>query len=388
MTEIREYCARGILRPDGSVQRGGALQVEGGRVARAVTRAATDAVDLGDVLLTPTFVNAHCHLELSGFAGALPRDAGFGAWVRALMRLREAASPNELKQAARRGARRLMETGCALVHDIDTTGAGAQALLEESIDAVVYREAIDAGDAARRAQCLADLERPIGLRAQLTEGISPHAPYTCSSDLLRGLADLARRRNLPLTMHWAETLDEVRYLRDGDGPLADILPPSPRKSGLELIEEAGLLAPDLTLTLVHGNHPEPGDYARLAAADVALVHCPGTHAFFDRGPFDARAALQAGVRLLLGTDSLASNDDLNLAAELRGLLETGALDFDQAWTAATAGGELPGSVRISAWEYEGEQRSLEDLVREGASPQVLDFSSHAGAPRTRYSVDP
>ncbi|MCA8979421.1 MAG: amidohydrolase family protein [Planctomycetes bacterium] len=389
MNEQRDYRARGVLGGDGRVLDGGCVRVAGGRVVEVLARPSGVAEDLGDVLITPTFFNAHCHLELTAFEGRLPRDQGFGAWVRELMRLRDEAPPAELEQAARRGARRLWDTGCALVHDVDTTGAAARALLDVPIEAVVHREAIDAGDATRRAARLEELDRPLPLRAGLTEGISPHAPFTCSLELLRELGALARRRRLPLTMHWAETEEEVRYLRDGSGPLAELLPPSPRRSGLDLIEAAGLLAPDLRLSLVHGNHPAPGDYERLAAAGVPLVHCPGTHAFFGRRAFDARAVLDAGVRLLLGTDSAASNDRLDMAAELRRFLEIDEVTFQEGWRAATGGVVLEGSRRLAVWSVAGTVRDLEDLVASGRSPATFalpDGPAHASDGPSRYPV--
>jgi len=385
----RDYRARGVLLDDGRILDGGGVRVVDGRVVELLARTAAGAEDLGDVLLTPALVNAHCHLELTGFAGQVPGDRGFGAWVGELMRLRSEARPEVLERAARDGARRLWETGCAVVHDIDTTGAAARGLESEAIQAVVYREAIDAGDAARRKQCLSTLERALDLRDGLDEGLSPHAPFTCSLELLRGLGELARRRALPLTMHWAETEAEVRYMRDGSGPLAEILPPSPRCSGLDLIEAAGLLAPDLQLTLVHGNHPEPGDYARLAAAGVPLVHCPGTHAFFGREPFDARAVLEAGVSLLLGTDSLASNDGLDMAVELRRSIQSAGLELEDAWRAVTGGKRLSGSTHLAIWSAFDRPLDLEALVNSGRSPRTLALprdAGHASGGPSRYPV--
>jgi aminodeoxyfutalosine deaminase len=385
----RDYRARGVLLDDGRILDGGGVRVAAGRVVEVLSRPGTAAEDLGDVLVSPALVNAHCHLELTGFVGQLPGDRGFGAWVGELMRLREEATPAALEQATRDGARRLWETGCAVVHDVDTTGAAAQGLAQEPIEAVVYREAIDAGDAARRERCLSALRQPLELRAGLAEGISPHAPFTCSLELLRAIGEVARRRSLPLTMHWAETEEEVRYLRDGTGPLADLLPPSPRCSGLDLIEAAGLLAPDLQLTLVHGNHPEPGDLARLAAAGVPLVHCPGTHAFFGRDPFDARGVLDSGVRLLLGTDSMASNDGLDMAVELRRAVATTGLSFAEAWQAAIGGRSLIGSTHLAIWTAFSGRSDHAGLVDEGRSPHTLALpcdAGHASGGPSRYPV--
>lgn len=389
MSETGFLRARGALDDGGRVVDGAGVRVADGRVVEFVARPPRDARDLGDVVLTPPLVNAHAHLELTDFAGALPRDAGFGAWVRALMERRASATPDELEAAARRGARRLLEGGCGVVHDVDTTGAAARALRDVPIDAVVYREAIDAGDADRRAAVLSDVASPsfgASDRDGLEEGISPHAPYTCSPDLLRALGDLARRRGVPLTIHWAETEDERRYLADGSGPLVDLLPPSPRRSGLDLIADAGLLDGDVRLTLVHGNHPEPGDYERLARAGVPLVHCPGTHAFFGRAPFDVAAARRAGVRVLLGTDSAASNDGFDMLAELRRFASLRGVEPLEAWRAAVAP-RWRGARWIAAWEAGGGPPTRDELVDGGGAVHGVAPAVGAGDGRSRYPVD-
>jgi cytosine/adenosine deaminase-related metal-dependent hydrolase len=146
------------------------------------------------------------------------------------------------------------------------------------------------------------------------EGLSPHAPYTTSAELLARAGALARERRLAISVHWAETASEREWLLDGAGELAPILPRSPGQSGLDLLALAGVLG--RRTSLVHGNHPGRGEPARLARAGVTLVHCPGTHDFFARAPFPLERYRRAGVRVALGTDSLASNRQLDMRAEL------------------------------------------------------------------------
>ncbi|MEM7307750.1 MAG: amidohydrolase family protein [Planctomycetota bacterium] len=306
---------------------GGGLLVERGRIARvlrsraAVRRAnAARRVELEHGVLAPGLVNAHAHLELSGLGGQISGEGGFGAWVGALLAARAARSPRRLAADAERGARRLLETGTTTIGDIDTTGGGLRAAYSARTARaagprrVVFRELLDAWDPARTGPALAGVARGIRGGALLREGLSPHAPFTTSRALLAGAARVAARRRLPVTVHWSESEAEMQWLAAGEGPLAAVLAPSPRTSGLDLLDEAGLLGP--RTALVHGNHPGRGEPARLAAAGCALVHCPGTHAFFGRAAFPLRRYLRAGVRVALGTDSLASNADLDLRREL------------------------------------------------------------------------
>jgi cytosine/adenosine deaminase-related metal-dependent hydrolase len=187
------------------------------------------------------------------------------------------------------------------------------------------------------------------------EGLAPHAPYTVSESLFRELGRRARRTRSWTTIHWAETREEVEWLADGTGPLSAILADAPRLSGLDAIEAAGLLGE--RTSLVHGNHPEAGDLGRVARAGATLVHCPGTHAFFGRDPFDFEATRRAGVTVALGTDGLASNLELDMRREMR-LLRACAPELSPAlvWDMATRHGAraigLSGRVgEISAGAY-------------------------------------
>lgn len=323
----------GVLLGGGRVQR---VPASPGALRRAA-RDATRVVDLGECVLTAGLVNAHAHLDLTGFAGRVPGDAGFAAWVAALLPLRAARPAGHLRADHRRGARRCLATGTTTAGDVDSTGAAAGAYWAAGPRLVHYREVLDAWDPGRTAAALAGVARALPPRARRIEGISPHAPFTVSQGLLEGVARLRRRRPMPLSIHWAETPDEDPWMRRGAGPLAALLPESPGRGGLELLERAGCLGG--AVSLVHGNHPARGEATRVAERGLCLVHCPGTHAFFERDPFPLRRWLRLGVTVALGTDSLASNDDLDLAREMA-LVRSAApwLAPHQVWAMGTTHG--------------------------------------------------
>ncbi len=323
------------LAPDGVWVEGGGVHVRRGRVVSilaspgAVTRSGLPTEDLGDVLLLPGFVDAHAHLELSGLAGAVAPGASFPDWIRALLAARAQRTPHDLERDARAGAARLLGTGTTCVGDIDTSAALARSMsrtepgshppdralgMRPSLRVRRFREVLDAGDPARATAALRVLEDG-GPGAPLwSEGLSPHAPYTVSSRLWAELGRIARRRRLPVAIHWAETRAETEWLEHGGGTFAALLRHPPARSGLDAIEQAGLLG--ARTALVHGNDATAAERERVARAGATLVHCPGTHAFFGREPFDARAWVRAGVPLALGTDSLASNADLDMRREM------------------------------------------------------------------------
>jgi len=273
-------------------------------------------LDLGDCVLAPGFVDAHVHLDLTALAGRLEGSGTFAGWIRALVRERSKLSRRALSAAVLRGADRLISSGTTCVGDIDSSGVSWDALRAHPLRAVIYREALDAGRSELAASALARASRPHARSARRSPGISPHAPYTVSRELLASLTKLSQRRHWPACIHWAETIEEVDWLARGSGPFRALLrgSSSPRTSGLDAIEAAGLLGPGLTL--VHGNHPSPGDVSRVARAGAVLVHCPGTHEFFGRDPFPLRKWLDAGVTVALGTDGMSSNAALDMRREM------------------------------------------------------------------------
>jgi cytosine/adenosine deaminase-related metal-dependent hydrolase len=310
-----------VLLKGGAVCDGGGVRVAGGKIAAvlrspgAVRRAARETGervrDLGEGCLAPGLVDAHAHLELTGYRGRLSGDGGFVDWIGGVLALRRRGTGEFGAQVAA-GEELLVASGTTTVGDVASTDASARA--RRRLRSVVYREVLDAWDPERTPSALAHVRRALPARSRRSEGFSPHAPYTTSGDLLRGVRALTRRRRAPVTTHWSETAEEVLWLCEGRGPLQAVLGPSPRTSGLELLARAGLLRRGTSL--VHGNHPGRGEPARLARAGVVLVHCPGTHAFFGREPFALERYRRAGVRLALGTDSLASNGALDMRREM------------------------------------------------------------------------
>ncbi len=319
--------------------------------SRAAISGALDVrrVDLGDRVLAPAYVDAHAHLELSLAKGLVPPGASFDAWIRGVIAARGARSLSEIERDARLGAQRLFATGTTLVGDIDSTGAVVAATRGLPIRVRRFREALDAGDARRVPAVLARVREPSVRRARFFEGLSPHAPYTVSAELWAALGKLARARRWPVAIHFAETREEAEWLEHARGPLAGLLSHSPRASGLSAIESAGLLGP--RTLLVHSNHATAPERERIRRSGASVVHCPGTHRFFGREPFDARAWIDLGVPLALGTDSLASNEDLDMGRELALFAEANPwLSPEQAFAAATSAGAAALGMRGASGE--------------------------------------
>lgn len=316
------FTARRLVVDAERVLDGGGVVVDGdGRVAAVLEtesevrrRREGEVCDLGEGVLAPGWVNAHAHLELTGMEGLVERGEVFPDWIEALLRERKDLGQAHYDAAVKSGADRLLSRGTTTVGDVDSSGAAARVLATHPLRAVILREALDVGDPTRAARVLASLRRPLAKGEGMTEGLSPHAGYTVSDALLQELGRFAESRRVPVQVHWNETPEEARWERGEPSAFDGLVGASTGEPTLARLDAAGLLRGPASL--VHANHPAKGDADLLHERGVVIVHCPGAHAWFDRGPFDLVGWMDAGVDVAIGTDSLAGNDDLDMGREV------------------------------------------------------------------------
>ncbi|HEV8217076.1 MAG TPA: amidohydrolase family protein, partial [Gemmatimonadaceae bacterium] len=204
------YHARWIVPVTSPPEADAAVAVEGDRIAYVgpmVDAPAGDDVDLGDVILMPGLVNAHCHLELTAMRGFL-EDLDFRRWILRLTTARQAVLDRDaLLDSARYGIEEGLRAGITTFADTSDSAVGLQAMREALVRGIVYQE-VFGPDPSQCAKSIADLRAKIeGLRYLETPlvrvGVSPHAPYTVSDDLFKATAKLARELGLPVAVHIA-----------------------------------------------------------------------------------------------------------------------------------------------------------------------------------------
>lgn len=339
MREARLYAAEWVLPVSRPPLRDGLVAVEGTRIVWVGPRrelpsrlAAAPVRAFPRSLLLPGWVDAHSHLDLTGALGRIPGTAErFADWLRGVIRFRELCPPRLLRQAITAGLDLLGSTGTTTAAHLSSFPA-LEPFLEHPMRSVVFHEAIGF-PAARAEERLREAEDWLAAAealiadagaARVTVGLAPHAPYSVSPALLRGLARLAAERGLPLSVHVAETRAEGEFLRSGGGPLRALLEergawdPSwapPGLSPVRYLAQLGLL--DRPGIAVHAHYLDDGDAELLARAGWTVVWCPGSHRFFGHPAPPVPRLLRAGARLALGTDSLASNAGLNMLREVR-----------------------------------------------------------------------
>jgi cytosine/adenosine deaminase-related metal-dependent hydrolase len=219
------------------------------------------------------------------------------------------------------------------VGDISRTGLAWPVLKRICIRKVCFIELLSiASEPPRDIGELQRLLAAVDEDDRLLAGISPHAPYTVHADAFRDAVRLAKSLRRPWTTHWSETAEEVRWLKGDEGaiptPLSRFMAEaglrSPRANPCELLrasagEAGGLLA--------HANYCSIDDIDALAKEQRTVVYCPRAHRFFGHPPHAWRQMRERGVSVVLGTDSLASNESLSILDEVRFLraLEPAAL---------------------------------------------------------------
>ena len=274
--------------------------------------------------LVPGLVNCHTHLELSHLAGQ-NAESQFGRWIRRVRELKDATPPEEFVRAAERGIRDCWAAGVTCVAETGSTGAVMEALARLGGRGVVYQE-VFGPDPTTCGSSLAELETAVErLRAYASErlrvGVSPHAPYTVSAPLYRAVAAYARREELPIAVHLAESKEETQFVRDGAGPFAEAL----RARGIAVqghgcspvayLAQLGVLASGTQSLCVHCVQVSDGDIALLRRVAAAVAHCPLSNRAHRHGTAPLAALRAAGIPIGLGTDSVVSVGTLDLWAE-------------------------------------------------------------------------
>ncbi len=294
-------------------------------------------VTLGSVAVLPGLVNAHTHLELSGMRGRVPPSSRVSGWIRDLMRLRrEGHRDDPLAMAAAVGE--LRRCGTSLVGDITNTFASFHALAASPIGGCVFYELLGFNHPrpAERVAEAAAMTREANRRAadagssgaglpgpRVRASVVPHAPYSVSPALFREIAALAEAEQWVTSVHLGESAEEIEFLRTGRGPWRDLIEELGvwndgwRAPGCGPVAYLDTLSALTRRTLiVHGVQLTDDDLARVRDRGATVVTCPRSNEWVGAGQAPIARFYASGVRVAVGTDSLASCPDLNLFSEL------------------------------------------------------------------------
>ena len=284
-----------------------------------------DERDLGDVLVLPGLVNAHTHLELTAMRGFL-EDLDFRRWIlRLTSARRDVLDPEALLDSARYGIEEGLRAGITTYADTSESGVVVRAMREAGVRGIVYQEVFGPDPAQCEASIGGLREKVANLRYLETRlvkvGVSPHAPYTVSDQLFRATTDFARQHGLPMAIHAAESSEEERLVAGGAGPFADSLRGRGihvgirGRSPVDMLDRLGVLA--VRPLLIHCVRVDAADIDAIARSGCAVAHCPVSNAKLGHGVAPLVELLSAGITVGLGSDSVASNNRMDLLEEAR-----------------------------------------------------------------------
>jgi 5-methylthioadenosine/S-adenosylhomocysteine deaminase len=325
------------IHDDGAVAIAGYSIAAVGAAASAYE--AADTIDCGGRVVMPGLVNAHTHASMTLLRG-LADDLRLDVWLMGYMMPveREFVKPDFVRLGTLLACAEMIRSGITCFADMyyfedavaaAVADAGLRALCSQTVlrfpapDAASYEDSL----ALAREFIVKWRDHPL-----IVPGPAPHAPYTCTHDILRACAELAAEFDVPLHTHLAETALEVDDIRRVHGmPVV----PYVKKHGLF---GAKVLA-------AHCVHVDDGEMRALKHAGAGVAHCPTSNLKLAAGIAPVARMLDLGLDVGIGTDGPASNNDLDMFEETRleALLAKGsgdptAVPARTALTMATRGG--------------------------------------------------
>jgi cytosine/adenosine deaminase-related metal-dependent hydrolase len=346
-TGEREVEGGWVLSRDGMI-----AEVGSGPAPRA-----DEVVDEPNCVAMPGLVNAHDHMYQWATRGYVP-DGTLFEWLRTLYPVWARIDADVLRVAARAAMARLLLAGCTLSTDHHYVFPhGRDGLLEALIDVArelglrfhPCRGSMSLGESKgglppdsvveKEDDILADTEATIKRFHDPEPGsmcrvvVAPCSPFSVTPELMRDSAALARKHDVRLHTHLAETLDEEKFCMEKFG-----------RRPYELMEDLGWAGDDVWYA--HGIHLSDAEVDRVAETSTGIAHCPSSNMRLGAGACRVEELVRAGARVGLGVDGSASNEDANLAMEAHQAMllarvrasSPRALDARTAWRLATRGG--------------------------------------------------
>ncbi len=296
----------------------GALAIQGDHILAAGNEAelceeyaAKEFLDCQGKVLMPGLINAHTHAAMSLLRG-LADDMRLDVWLMGYMMPveRQFVSPEFVRLGTQMACAEMIRSGVTCYADMyyfendaaqATAEAGLRAVCAQTIlkfpgpDACDYEEALE--------KTRAFIQKWHG-HALIVPAVGPHSPYTCTEEILHASAALAREFDVPLLIHLSETRQEVENARKEYG-----MPVIPYVKKQDVFEAKVLAA--------HCVHVDEGEIKTLLHHRVGVSHNPSSNLKLASGFAPVNSMLESGLKVGIGTDGPASNNDLDMFEEMR-----------------------------------------------------------------------
>lgn len=284
--------------------------------------------DLGNVVLMPGLINAHTHLELSWMRDRVPPASKFTDWVKTLFAIRgrpDSAMSAQQIAPIHEAIAEAKASGTIAVGDISNSLAAVGPMRQADLDGIVFHELL--GFKERDGALLQSTRdaRAAATNAGARVSLAPHAPYSTSLELFRAIRSAVNELDHPImSVHLGENPEEVELLEKGTGAWRGMLEMMgawrddweiPGCDPVSYLDRHGVL--DAKTLVIHGVQFGDAALSRLAEIGATVVTCPRSNQWVGVGYPPVERFYRSGVNVAVGTDSLASVEDLNLFSELK-----------------------------------------------------------------------
>jgi 5-methylthioadenosine/S-adenosylhomocysteine deaminase len=305
-----------MLTPTGEVENAELEMNAQGRIVYAGASRPHSRVthDLAGHALMPGLVNGHSHSAMTVLRG-ISNDEGFSAWLAAVQQAEQQLTRDDVVVGLELAMLEMIETGTTSFADMYYWDAGLLELVRSAGMRVCAAPAFStaegvpfSGVSAHTGADVLDETESLAARfagdAHITLAYGPHAPYSCPPALLREVAARSKRTGIPIQIHVSESVTEVQQIVELHGST-----PARYLATLGVFEVPVLAA--------HGVHLTPDEIEMFARVGAAVSHNPVSNLKLGCGVAPLPDLISAGVPLTLGTDSVASNNSLDLFEEIK-----------------------------------------------------------------------
>ena len=338
--------ARWILPITSKVISNGAIVIKGNKIkefgsaSRILNQYPDESVyNYPGSAILPGLINVHSHLELTILRGYL-ENLGFWDWIRGISHVKyKVLTLEDIGVSSLLGACEAIRSGVTTLGDVVDLGPALDAFLKSGLRGIIYQEMFSPIN-SEAARVMEKLENKLKrhkkeiinfdrnkskvietFKSRLTLVISPHSPYTVSPTLFDLINKFSKLHQMPVCIHIAESVEETNLIKYGTGPISDGLVDrgiewkAPGCTPVEYLERLGLLSNKVML--VHCIQLEASDYDVLKKNNVSVAYCPKSNFKLRTGFLNLNKMLQKKIEVGLGTDSVASNNNMDLFEEMR-----------------------------------------------------------------------
>ncbi|MCZ4224396.1 amidohydrolase family protein [Pedobacter rhodius] len=285
--------------------------------------------------IVPGFINTHCHLELSHMSGQIPMHTGLVEFVQSIIKSR-GADTEKITAAMQNADAEMFDNGIVAVADISNQMISKEIKQQSKIYYHTFVEAM--GFNPERANVIMD--NATGIKNEfspLPASVVPHAPYSISPELLKLINDKAETDDTVMSIHNQETTNENTFFESKTGGFLELykflgldirfFKPTGKtslQSWLPYIKKQRTL-------LVHNTVSSKADieFAKQSHPDLYWCLCPQANLYIENTLPDVDLLIEENVKLTLGTDSLASNHQLNILSEMKTLQQHKNVAFEK-----------------------------------------------------------